>query len=488
MCRDKESSELQSRLVSDQSQFISIHGRRRVGKTFLVRSVSKQTSAIFFEVTGLKDGKLEDQLKLFATELSKVFFNNTPIASISSWMEAFEILTQQISLLKKKQRVIIFLDELPWLASRKSGLIPALDHFWNTKWEKINNFNLIICGSAASWMIKKIVNAKGGLHNRLTKVFHLEPFKLHETKQYLKTKKINFSNTQLIEIYLATGGIPHYLNSIQRGKSAAQNIDSICFNKSGLLWKEFDKLFDSLFLQSKTQKELIRAIAAKRYGISRKELQSKLKISSGGRLTDKLNELIESSFVSSFLPYGQKKEDLWYKCTDEYTRFYLRWIEPLQQRGSAPPPENYWDVKRNTPACKSWSGFSFEDVCLKHISQIRNALDLSNVSCEIGWWRISAKRAVIDSEGAQIDLLFDRNDGVITVCEIKYSDKAYTLTKEDTIKIKKKIELFQKYYLNKNNKNKSVTLALITANGLKKNTWSEDLIDHIVTVDDLIKN
>lgn len=479
--RDVEEKVLKELLNSKEAEFLAIYGRRRVGKTYLINTFFSDKGT-YFEITGQKDGSLENQLENFISMLSKIFYGGIPLKVPKTWKEAFSLLNNQVESIPQSKKMIIFLDELPWLASKKSNLMQALDYYWNSHWSKKSKVILIVCGSAASWMLDYLINAKGGLYNRLTKVMHLKPYRLKQTQEFLNSRGIALKPLQILDLYMAFGGIPHYLKQVKKGKSASQNINEICFQKEGFLYGEFKRLFASLFDHSEIHEAIVRAIASKRNGISRDELIEMTKFSSGGTLNKRLKELEASSFIQSYIPLGKKKKDHYYRVSDEYVYFYLNWIEPLVERG-VDGGKAHWRTQSRTQKVISWKGYAFESICLKHIDQIRTSLELDEIYCEVGSWRYLPKKGS-SNLGAQIDLLFDREDGVITLCEIKYSDKIFSVGKDIAKQLVNKINVFEKYYPT----DKQIFFTLITTKGMKQTIWSDELVQSEVVLDDLFLN
>lgn len=477
--REKEIAILNQIQSSKTAELVAFYGRRRVGKTFLVQQCLSN-KGIYLECTGLKDGSMQDQLASFIKSFQAVFYPRLSLSVPKSWRDAFELLTQEIKQMPKSKKVIIFLDELPWLATKKSRLLQSLDHFWNTQWSKISNFKLIVCGSAASWMLNKLINAKGGLYNRLTKIILLEPFTLAETKLYLKSKGIDLSEQQVLDIYMIFGGIPYYLDQMNKSKSIAQNVNDICFRKNGLLFSEFPRLFRSLFDAADINLMIVMAIAKYRYGISFKELVKVLGRTVGGRFGERLAELEAAGLIQKFLPYGRKRRDHYYRITDEYILFYLKWIKKIVDGQEIPKSANYWVQISNTPAWQSWAGYAFEGICRKHADSIVRKLGLESIGCLIGNWKYLPIHKSKE-DGAQIDLLLDRQDNAISVCEIKYSSKIFSLDKNEAKNLLNKIEVFQKQTKTK----KQIFLIMVTTMGLKRNVWSEDLVHNIIALHDL---
>ncbi len=477
IARDTEKRKLKDFFEAKEAGFLAIYGRRRVGKTFLIRNYFKRDS-IYFELVGQKNTAFQTQLDNCYKSINEAFSPELPIKKPESWNEALSILTL---LIKKHQekKVVLFFDELPWLATRRSGLMEALDYEWNSNWSQIQNIKLVVCGSAASWMLDKLIHAKGGLYNRLTDVIHLKPFTLGESILYLSQKGIRLNDMQMLELYMVMGGIPHYLNQVKKGKSSAQNINTVCFDESELLFSEYNRLFDSLFDESEDHYRIIHEISKNGNSISRTDLLKKTGLTSGGGFKKKINELKMSGFVQEYVPFGKKSREVFYKIIDEYTLFFLQWIEPIQKR-AVMSGANYWLNASKQPSYHAWTGYAFEAVCMKHIDQIIKAIGIETLAGEIGSWRyVSPKKGAYP--GAQIDMVIARVDNSINLCEIKFSKDAFVITKEYAKKLDQKKEIFE----NITKTGKQIFLTMITTNGVKKNMYSEDLVDSEVKLNDL---
>lgn len=474
--REKETALLETVLNSKEAEFLAIYGRRRVGKTYLIRQYFGQ-KGLYIEASGAKGMPMKKQLENFMKVVSKTFFNGVLLATPSSWDEAFDILTREIEKIPPTGKIIIFMDELPWLATKRSGLLESIDHYWNLYWSKLPHLVLVVCGSAASWMLEKLIYAKGGLHKRITRKILLEPFKLKETEQFLKKRGIRLNHKQILDIYMAIGGIPFYLKGIEKGLSAAQNIDRLCFEKNGLLYNEFRNLFESLFDQAGINLKIVKEIVKGGNQISREDLIKKTGISSGGTLNKRLSELEAAGFIQHFIPYEKTKRGHFYRVIDEFSLFHLKWIEPFLT--SFQSEQGYWQSMVKSPEVSSWAGLAYETICFKHISQIRKALGLDKIGCKIGSWQYLSKKGS-DSDGVQIDLLFDRQDGTITICEIKYSGQPFVIDKGYAKILMKKLDIFEKHQKT----SKQIFLALITTAPLKASLWSEELVHNQVTLED----
>src|ERR1700733_9114429 len=373
--RQREQELLKELVKSRKSEFIAIYGRRRVGKTYLIKNLMQSFPCVFFHVTGLQKGSSKEQLKEFAKQIGKTFYNSPSLIPEKNWMDAFENLTATINEVPKEKTVVLFFDEFPWMATPRSKILTALELYWNRYWVFEKRIKLVICGSATSWIIKHIINNKGGLHNRVTRTIHLRPFSLYETESYLKEYQIKITRRQILDLYTVLGGVPLYWSFVRKGRSAHQCIDELCFQSDGPLVKEFERLFESLFEDPKPYTELI--------PIS--------KLPDGGGTVHKLHQLEEAGFITSLVPYGHKDRGVYYVIDDEYSLFYLRWIEPnLKTIAKKATNDGFWTSQANQPAWKIWAGLSFESICYKHIDQIRKALNI-DPGATVGTWRFSPK-------------------------------------------------------------------------------------------------
>lgn len=461
--RKEELEILNKALNSDEAEMISVIGRRRVGKTFLIRTVYERQ--IIFEISGLQNATGTEQLRNFANQLRKFSGSKVAIPTPRDWLDAFFILIDFLEQVDIKEKPVVFFDEVPWMATHKSGFLKGLSYFWNS-WAVKQSIVIVICGSAASWMIQKILRDKGGLHNRVTRRIRLYPFTLAETKAFLINRGIHFEWYQLLQLYMVMGGIPHYLKEVEGGKSAAQNIDKICFSENGLLHDEFLSLYPALFKRADYHTAIIRALASKHNGLIRKDLVQKAKLTDSGRITQVLTELSESGFITAYPAFGKKKKGQLYRLTDEYSIFYLRFVEPNLSETAG-----IWSSLSQKQSYKIWCGYAFENVCLKHINQIKKALGISGI-----YTRSSSffKKGDSNNQGVQIDLLIDRNDRTINIVEIKFYDGLFTISKDYAKKLRTKVQTFKEITQTK----KQVFLTFITALGLKSNIHSVGLVSN----------
>ncbi len=470
--RKEEQEVLKKALDTQEAEMVAVIGRRRVGKTFLVHAVYE--NHLVFEMTGIQNGSLRQQLLNFTDQLSEFAKPRLPLKQPEHWLEAFQMLRAYLKDLPDTKKKVIFFDELPWIATHKSGFLDALGYFWNS-WASRQSLVLVICGSAASWMIQKVVNNRGGLHNRITKRIFLQPFTLFETEQYFSSRDIRFNRYQIVQVYMAMGGIPHYLKEIEPGKSAIQNINKICFSSSGLLKDEFLRLYPSLFANAGMHFSVIRALGERPQGLTRKELLHASKLPNGGGVTKVLEELMHSGFISAFKNFGKKSKEKIYRITDEYSLFYLKFIENMEHEGP-----DIWNHLSQTQAYISWSGYAFESICLKHIPQIKKALDIAGIySVSSAFYQPPSG----ENPGFQIDLLIDRKDQVINLFEIKFYNKELSISREYAAALQQKINAFA----NLSKTKKQLFLVMITAFGVKPNENSLGLVDQVMVMDELFR-
>jgi uncharacterized protein len=468
--RKKEQEVLKKALESNEAEMVSVIGRRRIGKTYLIKNFYQEH--IVFELTGVKDAPMEEQLVNFANALQKASKNTLIVKPFQNWQEAFFVLTNYLEKLQQERKYVVFFDELPWLSTNKSEFIRGLSYFWNS-WAVNQNIVVVICGSSASWMIQKIVNDRGGLHNRITRRLYLKPFTLAETELYLKSRNINLNRYHILQLYMAMGGIPHYLKEIEGGKSATQNIDDICFSETGLLRDEFPNLFSSLFDDSKNHIAVIRALAKTRQGIDRNTLIATAKVSNGGTLTNVLEELNQSGFIDEYQPFGKKTKDKLYRLTDEYTLFYLQFIE-----NQAIAESGLWLELSQTQEYKIWCGYAFESICLKHIPQIKKAMSIGGVFATASSF---SKKGTATEKGTQIDLVLDRNDQIINLFEMTFYNQSFTVSKDYAQNLQNKKWIFEA----ESKTRKHLFLTLVTTFGITHNQHSLGLVDQVLTTDDL---
>lgn len=465
--REAEIEKLRECVESDSPEFVAVYGRRRIGKTYLIKQFFNDK--FDFYMTGSYNSPLEDQLEDFQSQLEKYSGKEWP--KPTSWRRAFRMLEKYLTSLNK-QNVIVFIDELPWLDTPRSRFISALGLFWNSWGDSQRNLKFIVCGSATTWMTGKLLGDRGGLHNRVTRRIYLAPFNLYETELMLQAKGAKWNRHQIVECYMAMGGTPYYLSKIDKKYSVSQNIDRLFFHNDGELKAEYQTLFRSLFKDATIYSRIVELLASKASGMTRKDIISELNLSDGGKLTEALNNLITCDFIREYNAFGKKEKNKLYQLIDLYTLFYLRQVKENSHN------EEYWSTRIDSPSHRAWAGYAFEQVCLHHIPQIKAALGISGVATTISSWR-----GVEDGKTTgQIDLIIDRRDETINLCEMKYSLNEYDITPSYLKKVIDRMEDFRAATKTR----KALHLTFVTINGLKHNAqWG--MIQNEVTVDQLFK-
>jgi uncharacterized protein len=466
--RNKEIQKLNNILNSKKSEFLTVYGRRRVGKTFLVREYFNYN--FDFQISGLANADTAQQLFNFDTVLGKqsnLVFEETSI----NWLVAFQRLINTLENSTNQGRKVIFFDELPWFDTHGSDFMMGLEHFWNGWASNRKDILLIVCGSAASWMINVLINNDGGLHNRITQKMKIEPFNLQETEAMLLAKNCVLDRYQIVQLYMTMGGIPYYLEAIQPHLSAAQNIQELFFDKSGLLKNEFFNLYRSLFRKYEVYEKVVEALASKTEGLQRGDIVKYSGKESGGTLTKVLADLEESGFICAYTSFDNKQKNILYRLSDYYTAFYFKFIKDGKYQG-----KDIWLNLIDNPTQRAWQGFTFEQICIDHVVQIKKALGVSGVQSNNVTWKGGT-----EDKSAQIDLLIDRRDQVINLCECKFSLDTFSIDKEYSEKLRSKIATFKTATKTK----KAVFLTMVTTYGVEKNKYANALMQNEVVMDDL---
>lgn len=468
--RKEEVERLQEYASNGKSEFVAIYGRRRVGKTFIVKELFE--GQFCFRITGIEGATTQEQLANFSSSLHNFIPADT---KADSWGYAFGLLEKYIERLPVGPKILFF-DELPWLDTQGSNFLRELEHFWNDWAAYRNDIKLISCGSATTWMLDNLINSRGGLHNRVTHEIALAPFTLSETEQYFRSQGFRYERPEIIECYMAVGGVAYYLSLFEKSQSVAQNIDRLCFARGGELTNEFNRLYKALFRKAEPYMKIVTALAKKGKGMTRLELLSETKSVNNGNFTAKLQELEECDFIRSFQPFAKTKKETVYQLIDPFTLFYFKFME-----GSKGVMRGYWVRMQSTEEYRSWCGYAFEIVCLNHIGQIVHALGIDGSINTVCSWSYRPPKSLPDDadedlrHGAQIDLLVDRSDNTVNVCEMKYSLSEYMIDKSYYNHIERRIRIFKKVTKTR----KSVVPVFITSQGLYDNMYSRSILKEI---------
>ena len=469
--RKEEIKALDWDLSRPESQLVVVYGRRRIGKTYLIRE--KFSDQFTFYHTGVRDGTLRDQLDAFRASLVQYGYRKCP--RLASWLDAFTRLSELVAAAPAGRKVV-FIDEMPWMDTPRSKLVSSFEYFWNNQMlvRKEKDVFMVVCGSATSWIVENIVHNKGGLHDRLTDRIWLRPFTLKECSEYAASLGVTLSRHELCQAYMIFGGVPYYWSLLRGDRSFAQNVDSLCFSEHGKLRDEFGYLYSSLFRDATAHLKIVTALASCKSGVTREELVEKTGITNGGTMKKTLEELVRCDFVRQFNAWHKKNRDASFQLTDNFTLFHFSFMN-----GSVHDP-NFWMNSVGGSRLANWEGQSFERVCILHIDQIKRALGISGVGCEVYSWR---KRADSKREkGAQIDLVLERQDGNVNLCEMKYSKEAYAIDADEDRKIANRVAAFDREL----GGNKTIHVTMVTAHGLIHNTYWNN-VQTEVTLDDLFE-
>jgi AAA+ ATPase superfamily predicted ATPase len=460
--RHKEKEKLTDALTSHRSELIAVYGRRRIGKTYLIREFYEKH--LVFSVTGLSEVNKTRQIKNFMMKLNDIYGGNRNEKYPSDWLEVFAYLKQYLeSLRKTTKKKVLFIDEFPWFDSQRSGFLAAFENFWNDYCTTRQDLVVVICGSAASYMVKKIIFNKRGLNKRITKTIKLNPFNLQETQAFFRYKKMPIEKMELLKIYMAFGGIAEYLENIQKGESSVLAIDRMCFQDGAYLENEFEEVFKSLFEENSYHHQIMIALSKNnKRGIRRETLLQELQISSGGRFSDSLDDLINSGFVLKYQAYYANRKTTLYKIYDEFCLFYLQFMK--KHKGSK------WTDVYQKQEYITWCGYAFETICLKHTFALKKALKCDQIKSENYAW---------SNANAQIDLVIDRDDNIVNLCEIKFSNDEISINEEYLQKLRKKENEFR----NSTRTKKSLQTVMISTWGANKNEFSSAILTKNLNAD-----
>lgn len=471
--RNTEYKALTDYLNSKGTEFIAVYGRRRVGKTFLIRKAANDQFAFF--LTGAHEIPKNEQLINFAIAIQK-HFKTERLEIPKNWIIAFYELSKHLETLPKGNK-IIFIDELPWLSTAKSGFLPALENFWNSWASLRDDIKLVVCGSATSWMIDNLIHSRGGLHNRITHQIVLQPFTLNECESYFRAYGFSYSRKQIAECYMVMGGIPYYMSLMDKSKSVAQNIDLLFFAPNASLRDEFSELYHALFKKANSHIQVVTALATKGKGLTRQEIVKAAGVTDNGALSTVLEELEKCGFIRTYEPFGnaqkatdkRKKSDALFQLIDFYTLFYFNFIAQNKYHD-----EQFWTNSYISPLHNTWCGIAFERLCLAHLPQIKKTLGISGVNTLACTWRSASA-----TKNTQIDLIIDRKDETINVCEMKYSKGKYEISQAYEETLNDRLATF----VQETETKKTILLTFATTEGIKQNSHSGSVQCEVVLND-----
>lgn len=468
IARQKEVQELERLYRSERSELVMVYGRRRIGKTFLVNHVFAHR--LTFSFVGARRQKQEVQLRRFATQLRE-YSHSAFAPQLNSWEEAFNALRSLIEKRPADERKVIFIDEMPWIDTPRSAFVEALEYFWNAWAAQRDDILFIACGSATSWMVNKLVRNQGGLHNRITAQVYLRPFKLNECEDYLHAMGCQWDRYTTMQCYMAMGGVPYYMSLLNPSRSLAQNIDGLFFAKNAPMREEFDELFNALFNHADKYIRVMEVLAAKREGLLRDEIIAATGLS-GGSLTKILDNLERCDFVETYMRYKNTVRNMLYRISDPYTLFYFKFLNERNTKD-----EHFWTNNLLSRSVAAWQGFSFETICMAHLEQIKKRLGINGIATTVSTWR---KTGTGQEPGTQIDLVIERADRIINLCEMKFSIQPYNITKEYEQTLRNRMAIFQA----ETHTRCSLATTMITTFGILPGIHT-GIVQSEVTMDDL---
>lgn len=474
--RENETIEMMRLFRKRQAQLVAVYGRRRVGKTYLVRELFKEHFAFYH--TGLSPIEIENtnmlEAQLAAFQSSLVKYGAPESARPQSWIEAFDRLEDLLKQNDKDKRQVVFIDELPWMDTPRSGFITAFEHFWNGWGAGQDNLMLIVCGSATSWIQDNLINSYGGLYDRVNAEIQLSPFSLHDTELMLRSQDVTLSRYDILQLYMATGGIPMYLSYVQQGLSLAQNIDNLFFNRKAKLKDEFKRLFNSIYRSPEHYEDIIRLLSKRQSGYSRDEISQMTGIPSGKSLSEMLRSLEESDFIEYYQPFENNKRNKQYRLTDPFCLFYLDQVEGRNRKA------NFWQDHENQNVLNTWRGRAFENACLFHVDQIKSAMGVRGIASENAPWTM---RGMDGEKGMQIDLIINRSDRVVNLCEMKFVANEFSVKGDYELKLRERLQWMIEHLSRRHN----VQMTLVTTFGLKYGMHSS-VFQRVVTLDSLFES
>lgn len=470
IARTSEINTLERKFRSGKSEFVIVYGRRRIGKTFLVNNVF--ADRFTFTYVGARNQKPKKQLQRFAEQL-KSYSGSAYAPVLTNWDEAFNALRTLVECKAKEERKVIFFDEMPWIDTPRSSFVEAFEYFWNSWAAQRNDILFIACGSATSWMVNKLIKNPGGLHNRITEQIYLRPFRLGESEEYLHAHDCLWDRYTILQCQMVMGGVPYYLSLLNPEESLAQNIDRLFFSKNAPMREEFDELFNALFSQAEKYISVMNALSVSKQGLLRAEIIEKTK-QSGGGLTKVLENLERCDFIESYSRYKSSVRNTLYRICDPYSLFYFKFLNFKNTKD-----EHWWTNNMHSHSVEAWQGFSFETICMAHLSQIKQKLGIGGISTEVSTWR---KMSDGSEKGTQIDLVIDRSDRVINLCEMKFSEGPFAITKEYEEKLRNRKAIFQAETKTK----KSLSITMVTTYGVVRGLHS-GIVQNEVVMDDLFR-
>ncbi len=458
--RDSELRSLQTKYKQKNSQLVVVYGRRRIGKSELLKHFCKEKSHLFFE--GLESELTKVQIEIFLNEFGKQTQN--PFVGklkLKNWTEVFDYLTEYLR--KKPGKTILVFDEFQWISCQQSHLIHLLKLYWDNHWKSMN-LMIILCGSVAHFMVKKVIKSKA-LYGRINLEIGLTGLNPKDARKMIPRR----GQLEVLKYLLLFGTVPKYLEEIEQDKSFDENINRLCFSKNGYFVNEIDKVFFSQFREAQTYRKIVEALSQRNMGLE--ELSHKLKMKSGGGLKSYLSNLQNAGFIRSYASIHQKSQrNQKFKLFDEYLLFYFKFIAP-RSRQIAENTRQQLFKSQIVPKWQPWLGIAFEVFCLKNAMSLAEAAGFAEEVISF------APLFQIHDSSFQIDLIFNRIGSIRTVCEIKFHENPITT------KIIPDIERKLKLLPSKNGE--TIEKMLIAPMGADQSLLQAEYFHHIIDLKDI---
>ncbi len=470
VARSAETDELKRCERSGKSELVCVYGRRRVGKTYLVEQTFSGSFA--FRATGVEGGNMRQQLKSFNQRLQE---HGDPQRTIpKNWFEAFSrldiVLSREDAARSPYGKKVVFLDEFPWFATARSEFLMAFGEFWNRRGTAGDDIMVVICGSATSWIVGNVLENTGSLYNRVTSQVYLEPFCLGDAERFFVDRGFGWTRSQIAESHMVFGGLPYFLELLDPNESLRANIERLCFAPHALLAHESSKLLEATLKKSPAYDRLLSYLAKHRCGVEKQACFEQTGLAKG-TFARAVDDLLKCGYIREFKVPTKRGKPLFLQLVDPFLLFHYRFLS----KKSGDRVGSWSDCIQDEARYKSWRGCSFEILCVLHEAQIKRALGISGVRTRCYPWTSDQ-----GAGGAQIDLVIERDDGIINICEMRCTDRPFSMDAATEASLLNKVDVFKRETGAKN----PVKIVVVSASGIAGVAHTE-YISRTITLDDL---
>lgn len=470
IARGPEQETLRELMASKKPELVAIYGRLRVGKTFTVsQTLQENSGALYFEVTGSlrEDGRARPQqefLSDFSIAWTRWIGERRNISTAEDCLLALVELDRRAA--KARRPLYLFLDELPWIARSSPRFFSGLATLWNNSLSKNPYLKLFVAASATSWMMDHVIHARAGLAKRVTAQIHMRPLDLAQTRLFLAAKGLQITRNEVLQVYSALGGIPFYLDLLTRKDGASKNLYQLLVPKSAMLYAgaEYEALFRYLFARDGAYRKVIDTLVTQKYGMTYAELSNRVtgKPEPSGGLLRVLENMERSELIERRLMFLNRSKGTRLYVTDEYIRFVSRWL-----RNSGVSTFSAFNRIFSSQSYASWQGFDFELTAFKNVHLVSQALGISGIPVEpFVYYR---------DKDVQIDLLLERGDQTITLCEAKSYDSQYEPTEKDVTRFRIRRQAIEELLKTKRRPPQFINYCFVVRNGIKRNRYFNEI-------------